>query len=203
MATSTMIATGAIVPAALIANSVYYTFANISGTPDNADQITAAIIDATTLFGHETGRVWIPGGSAQFVEEFRGNGRYRHFPKQAPIQSVDAIEYWDGENWTAVGSNNTLYTNGNYIATREGLIFTRGTLNTWRVTYTIAQPYLPEDIKLAICLMVMNNTNIAHLNRVRSEADGEQSFGYFDDANKRHAKVDDIVQYHRRYYTNA
>jgi len=198
--TATQTAKAVVAAPMLVSLAEYYLFAGISA-PSNATQIEQAIKDATSALAQTTGRFFSVGRYTQAVEEFRGDGGLRYFPRQAPVVSVDAVEYWDGSDWESVDSNYTPYTDGNYIAFREGLRFSRSKINLWRVTYTFGYARLPEDLKRALCLLAKFNSSAPAQQQLASQSDGEQSFSYFKGSSEPPKEVDDVFARYGRFYT--
>lgn len=121
------------------------------------------------------------------VEVFSGNGRRKYFPKQAPIQSVTSIEYWDAgaEAYTAFDSTtHTIVATADRVTFREGYVFPKGSDNL-RITYVHGFDTVPARLIRAICLIAQayaaTSTRDAQL---KKQVDGEQSFEYFEGTKK-------------------
>ena len=114
---------------------------------------------------------------------FSGPGRKQIYVPNPPIVSVTSISYWDSstEDFTAVDSTtHTTVFQDSRINFREGYEFYEG-VDNWKIIYVYGWTTVPRDLKLAIMQITQSfaRAEIRDSN-IKSEADGEQSFTYFE-----------------------
>jgi hypothetical protein len=135
---------------------------------------------------------------------FSGTNGYKLFTPQAPIQSVDTVEEWNGTGWEALDSvsYSPYIGGGEYIAFREQYRWGKGTDN-WRVTYTYGFAAVPADLKRAILMIAQGYSRVSSVPPdVKSQSDAEQSITYRDmtDAVTVPGEAKAILDMYRRLY---
>jgi len=186
---------------ALITNSEYIELDNSPSPLPNADQVTAMIKKATAYIEKLTGQVFyyqMPSPDS-VTEIVNGTGSIRLYVKNAPIQDVTLIEYWDGTTWQELSDVTTSYTFkplSNIIYSQDGFQFWSG-YQRWRVTYTYGyETAYPDDLKYACYLLAKHYLQQVDRQGLRSQADGEQSFSYDKDIPK---EAITIINKYKRY----
>ena len=173
--------------AMLITLDEYHTWAEITSPydTDTDAQITQAIEWATDEIQNRLGRNFTSAVSPtlEIEEIFTGRGLVRYYTKQAPLNSIDTIEYWDGNVWTEVDIVVTPYSiyDTNYVYFTQGSKFFKpGSLqmNNWKITYTYGGA-IPEDLKKAVAMITSGTVSLVNnMDNLRSQEDGEQKFSY-------------------------
>lgn len=136
---------------------------------------------------------------------FSGTNGYKLFTPQAPIQSVDTVEEWNGTEWEELDSvSYTPYIGGEgeYVAFREQYRWGKGQDN-WRVTYTYGFASVPADLKRAILMIAQGYSRVSSVPPdVKSQSDAEQSITYRDmtDAVTVPGEAKAILDMYRRLY---
>ncbi|MDD1749232.1 MAG: hypothetical protein LUO89_05085 [Methanothrix sp.] len=156
-------------------------------TLTNEAQVVEALRQAIAYAENFCNRKFVvhqPSAPAEHCWNFSGQGGMKLFTPQGPIQTVDAIEYWNGTEFEAVDSDTyTDYIGGpdrDYIAFREQYRWVKGQDN-WRVTYTYGYDSLPADLKRALLMIAQAFTKISTRSPdIKSQSDGEQTFTYSD-----------------------
>ena len=85
----------------MITIAEYAEFANKPLPLENQAQVEALIEMATEVIEKEIDRDLYACSPSPFdvVEIFNGNGAFRMWTKNAPIDIVDSLEYWSGTEW--------------------------------------------------------------------------------------------------------
>lgn len=186
----------------MITIAEYAEFANKSLPLDNQAQVEALIEMATEVIEKEIDRDLYACSPSPFdaVEIFSGNGTFRMWTKQAPIDTVDILEYWTGTEWQDVSELNMEFewdeTTGKVWFT-ERHTFHKG-VDNWRVTYSYGfTDGTPEDLKYACFLLVAHWQSKQSRQDIRSQSDGEQSFTYAVDETVPKGYIRIIVKYKR------
>lgn len=188
---------------ALVTLAEYYVYANISGTPDNADQIAAALLHATEWIETFVGRHF-DIGSWTAIEKFRGNGKSEYYPQEAPIRSVTSVEVWNGSSWDDVESTTSLEPthDGNGIYFREGGNFTSALIpDYWRITYEYGYDYVPQPVKRACMMIAFHYADRSQMRRIASQSDNNMSFSYFRDSQDIPQEAVELLRPYKRFAT--
>ena len=175
---------------AIITVDEYKTYDDLPSPAENADQIAAAVDLATALIEKEAGErmfaiygVSPPPSPVDAVETLNGEETNRIWTKDAPIQSVSKIEYWDGTAWQEYDSAVYPYAHkpdSNCVYFTNGHKFYRGWQNI-RVTFEYGfDADYPDDLKLACYQFAKHIVDEAERQGIFIQADGEQRFHYRD-----------------------
>jgi hypothetical protein len=165
----------------------YETYDNLPSPTESEGQITAAIGLATALIEEEAGgRTFALNGEPSpldNVETLNGKETCRVWTKDAPIQAVSKIEYWDGTAWQEYDSTTYPYAfipDSNCVYFTNGHKFYRGWRNI-RVTFEYGfDGACPDDLKLACYQIAKHIVNEADRQGILIQSDGEQKFHYRD-----------------------
>ena len=135
------------------------------------------------------------------VEIFDGNGKFRIWTKQAPVDIVDTIEYWTGTEWQDVSELGMTFTFDpitGKVWFVERYIFHKG-VDNWRITYSYCfTDGIPADLKYACFLLTNHFDTLQSRHGIKSQSDGEQSFTY--ELNQTAPKAyTDILSNYKRY----
>ena len=185
----------------LVTEEEYLDYMDLVSPVDNSDQVNAAIEHATKVIEQLTGREFYAGPSpVEVVEVFDGTGTFRYFTREAPLVTVDTLEYWTGTAWRDVTDDGLSFefdADSGEVYFPERDVFHDGTEN-WRVTYTYGDGdgEYPEDLKYACCLLVNHVIHMAKFSHLRSQSDGEQNFSY---DRKVPSEVSDVCDKYKRY----
>lgn len=174
-------------------------------TLDNESRVAEAIRQAIAYAETFCGRTFaVVPTTHQW--EFSGTNGYRLFTPNAPIQSVDKVEYWNGTDWEefdAVSYTPYVDPSHDFIAFREQYKWTAGIAN-WRVTYTYGYlGAIPADLKRAILQIAQGYARVASVPPdVKSQSDAEQTITYRDmsDTKAVTPEADAILRGYRRLY---
>lgn len=172
---------------AIITTDDYEVYDALPSPTENEEQIAAAIGLATKVMEEEAGgRTFALDGEPSpldNVETLNGEKAGRIWTKDAPIQAVSKIEYWDGTVWQEYDSVTYPYTHkpgSNCIYFTGGHKFYRGWQNI-RVTFEYGfDTDYPDDLKLACYQIAKHIVNEADRQGVMIQSDGEQKFHYRD-----------------------
>lgn len=171
----------------MITIAEYAEFANKTLPLDNQAQVLVLIDAATETMEKEIDRdlYAVSPSPLDTVETFDGNGKFRIWTKQAPIDTVDSIEWFDGTNWNDVDDYSMAYeyeqTTGKVWFT-ERYTFHKG-VDNWRITYSYGfTDGIPDDLKYACFLLTKYYSDKQSRQGIKSQSDGEQSFTYELDA---------------------
>lgn len=171
---------------------------------DNENQI-AAIIDAVSdIIEGQLDRDLADASPSPVdtIEVFSGRGSFRMWTKNAPIDSIDTIEYWNGTVWEAVadlGMTFAFDAATGKVWFVERYVFHKG-VDNWRITYSYGfTSGIPDDLKYACFLLTTYFSQKQSRQDIRSQSDGEQSFTYAvgDDVPKNYTAI--IAKYNRPY----
>lgn len=200
--------------AMLISVDRYNDFDNAPSPLTNSDQIQVAIKAASQIIEIRTGRTFVvlslsPSPSpVATIEILNGVGSPRIFTHNAPIVTVDKIEWWDGIAWQeydAVSYPFQIKANSNCIyftnqsAWASGFAFYKGFQNI-RVTYSYGyDTELPQDLQQACYMLAKMMIDDVTYSNLQSQADGEQSFTYFHDR-RLPAVVESVIARYRTVY---
>jgi hypothetical protein len=186
----------------MITLAEYAEFANKSLPLDNEAQVEALIEMATEVIEKEIDRDLYACSPSPLdaVEIFDGNGTFRMWTKNAPIDTVDTLEYWTGTEWQDVSELNMDFT---FDATTgkvwfdERHTFHKG-VDNWRVTYSYGfTDGIPADLKYACFLLTKYFSDRQSREGIKSQSDGEQSFTYELDQTVPKSYTDIIAKYKR------
>jgi hypothetical protein len=167
----------------MITIAEYAEFANKTLPLENEAQVEALIEMATEVIEKELDRDLYACSPSPIdvVEVFDDNGNFRMWTKNAPIDSVDTIEYWTGTEWQDVSEFNMTFTwdeTTGKVWFTERYTFHQG-VDNWRITYSYGYTDgIPADLKYACFLLTKHFENIQSRQGIRSQSDGEQSFTY-------------------------
>jgi hypothetical protein len=165
----------------------YLQFTNQSEL-SNEEQVKMALAaaeDYANTYCNRTFGLFVDGGEGtdeiEVVEVFSGAGTRKYFTKEAPIVSVDKVEFWNGTDWEEFDSTGyTPMNTADRITFQEGHVFPTGNDNL-RVTYIYGFTTVPADLKRAICLIAQSYASFAvRDSNIKKESDGEVSFEYFE-----------------------
>lgn len=152
-------------------------------SPSESDaQIDVALEAASNYISNETGgRTFLNGhGPEETTDILNGKGTSRLFTKNAPIQSITILEYWDGTQWVEYDLVTYPYSfkaDTNTIYFTQGHKFYGGFQNI-RVTYTHDFDTFPEELKYACYVVAKQFILEADRQGISTQSDGEQNFGY-------------------------
>jgi hypothetical protein len=172
---------------AIITADEYETYDGLPSPTENVEQIAAAVDLATALIEKEAGkRTFALDGEPSpldNVEILNSKGTNRVWTKDAPIQAVSKIEYWNGTAWQEYDSTSYPYMfipGSNCVYFTDGHKFPEGWRNI-RVTfeYGFDDDY-PDDLKLACYQLAKHIVNEADRQGILIQSDGEQKFHYRD-----------------------
>jgi hypothetical protein len=167
----------------MITIAEYAEFANKTLPLKNEAQVEALIEMATEIIEKEIDRDLYACSPSpiDIVEVFDGNGNFRIWTKNAPIDSVETIEYWTGTEWQDVSELNMTFTwdeTTGKVWFTERYTFHKG-IDNWRITYNYGfTDDIPADLKYACFLLTKHFEDIQSRQGIRSQSDGEQSFTY-------------------------
>jgi len=169
----------------MITITEYAEFANKSLPLENEAQVEALIEMATEVIEKEIDRDLYACSPSPFdiVETFNGNGAFRMWTRNAPIDIVDSLEYWSGTEWQDVSELGMTFewdeTTGK-VWFPERYVFHKG-VDNWRITYSYGfADGIPADLKYACFLLIQYLIDSPQRKGIRSQSDGEQSFTYTD-----------------------
>lgn len=169
---------------ALITYSEYLDFDDAPSPIEHGNQVTQAIATANAYIENQTGRSFEIADNPSPVEQMEilnGNGTSRLYTSDAPITAVSKLEYWDGDSWEEYNSTDYPYSfkpGSNIIYFTERHIFYKGWQNI-RATYEYGfTTDYPDDLKWACFLIAKFVVTEADRLNLRTQTDGEQSFGY-------------------------
>lgn len=180
----------------------YAEFANKSLPLDNQAQVEALIEMATEVMEKEIDRdlAEVSPSPIDAVEIFSGLGDFRMWTKNAPIDTVDTLEYWTGTEWQDVsdlGMGFEYDEETGKVWFTERYTFHKG-VDNWRVTYSYGfTDGIPADLKYDCFLLTKYFEDRQSRQGIKSQSDGEQSFTYELDQTVPKGYTDILAKYKR------
>lgn len=127
--------------------------------------------------------------SALVTETWAGDGTYCYYPQNQPIvtDATNALYYWDGDSWVSVSTSTYPWSydtdfNGRLFFTDGDTFWRYGQpgFKNWRFDYfygyTVAT--VPEDIKMAVCELVVRSLLATKKSGLATEGYGDATTTY-------------------------